>query len=72
MESVASQQFRDFELIIVDDGSEDGTKELVNYWKNGSNNNIRYFRQANQGKHSDVKFRRRNKNPDGSQKKNEN
>ncbi|RUM45771.1 MAG: hypothetical protein DSY46_01915 [Hydrogenimonas sp.] len=39
-----------FEWIIVDDGSTDHTKELVEAWKQTSPFPIRYFYQENQGK----------------------
>jgi len=41
-----------FEWIIVDDGSSDNTKEIVEKWKNESAFIIRYFYQENQGKPS--------------------
>ncbi len=49
--SLAAQTFRDFEWLIVDDGSTDQTPELVAAWQAEASFPIRYFRQANQGKH---------------------
>ena len=46
VESVLSQSFVDFELIIVDDGSVDSSLEVI---KNISDSRIRIIQQANQG-----------------------
>ncbi|HEX9306361.1 MAG TPA: glycosyltransferase family 2 protein [Anaeromyxobacter sp.] len=49
-DSLRAQTFRDFEWVIVDDGSEDGTRALVAGWAAVAEFPIRYFWQPNAGK----------------------
>jgi glycosyltransferase involved in cell wall biosynthesis len=51
-ESLLPQTYRDFEWLIVDDGSSDDTKQLVESWQAESKFSIRYVYQRNQGKHT--------------------
>lgn len=49
--SIQRQTYRDFEWLIIDDGSSDNTEELVVSWINENNDfPIRYFKQENGGK----------------------
>lgn len=50
-DSLKMQSFTDFEWVIVDDGSTDGTEELVKQWMSDCNFPIRYYYQSNSGKH---------------------
>ena len=51
-ESLTRQTVRDFEWLIVDDGSTDSTSELVKRWALDEMINIRYIRKENGGKSS--------------------
>jgi len=50
-ESLCVQTYRDFEWLVVDDGSEDETGTFVESWQREAAFSIRYFWQENQGKH---------------------
>ncbi len=49
--SLLSQTCKDFEWVIIDDGSSDGTKDLVRRWIEEGRIPIRYFYQENLGMH---------------------
>lgn len=54
-ESLKEQTNTNFEWIIVDDGSNDGTEEFVKPWLNEENKfNITYLKKENGGKHTAI------------------
>lgn len=50
-ESLCRQTCLDFEWLVIDDGSTDNTKELVQSWIEENKISIRYIYQENQGMH---------------------
>jgi len=50
-EGLCSQTYRDFEWLIIDDGSTDATGEMVSRWRGEATFSIRYYWQENRGKH---------------------
>ena len=50
-EALLSQTSTDFEWLIIDDGSTDNTKDLVQGWIDDNKIKIRYIYQQNQGMH---------------------
>ena len=50
-DSLVNQTCPDFEWMIIDDGSTDGTKDLVNKWIKENRLVIQYIYQENQGMH---------------------
>jgi glycosyltransferase involved in cell wall biosynthesis len=50
-DSLCAQTIRDFEWLVVDDGSIDNTAALIEAWTETVDFPIRYFRQEHSGKH---------------------
>lgn len=53
-ESLEKQSKKDFEWLIVDDGSTDGTRDLVDKIKKDATITIKYIYKNNGGKHTAI------------------
>lgn len=53
-ESLCSQTSKDFEWLLVDDGSTDTTESVVAQWLNETKFKVRYVRKENGGKHTAI------------------
>jgi glycosyltransferase involved in cell wall biosynthesis len=53
-ESLAAQRSRDFVWLVVDDGSSDGTRGLVQAWQERADFHVDYVYQENRGKHHAI------------------
>lgn len=51
-ESLCNQTNKDFEWVVVDDGSTDQTKQVVDKWRHEADFTIRYFYKKNGGLHT--------------------
>lgn len=52
--SLVRQTCKNFEWLVIDDGSQDNTEELINKFIKDESLNIKYYRQDNAGKHIAV------------------
>lgn len=53
-ESLVNQNYKEFEWLVIDDGSKDGTKRLINELKKENKINVKYVYKENGGKMSAV------------------
>lgn len=55
-QSLLSQNIKDFEWLIIDDGSTDGTRAVVQEYIDQGKIKIRYYYKENGGKHTAINF----------------
>ena len=55
-ESLMAQTCKDFEWLIVDDGSSDNLKELIDEYRKTADFPIRYYYKKNGGKHTAINY----------------
>lgn len=55
-ESLLRQEFKDFDWVVIDDGSTDGTEDLIKQYKNDAWFPIHYYYKENGGKHTALNF----------------
>jgi glycosyltransferase involved in cell wall biosynthesis len=54
IDSVLNQDFQDFELIIIDDGSEDSNRESILQYVHQHEDKIIYIRHSNRGQSESI------------------